>query len=333
MDVATIRARGAGRKVLSNEKGIALAFVAIFLAAMVAMAGLMLDTSRIALTATEVQTAADLSALAGAMARFGTKRSDPNAAAIAALQSNQAGGESLNGSNLSSLLVGNWTESRGFVANLPPLNAVKTVTRTNVGNMLMGAFSEDGKTTEVTKEAIAAMGTLGSGIATLPIVLGDCHFSGGSCYSDSCMPTLTQVPNTTNQSAWTAFFDNASNTNIQKYLDPGCNGASDGDAKTASIRVGDMINLSNGQVNNVLFDPISKMVNNCNRREFLIPIVSCAGNYNQAKAVLGFATILVDQVKSQGTPKGIWLHGIYKNTPGTFTTGTSYGTVTIKLVG
>jgi hypothetical protein len=64
---------------------------------------------------------------------------------------------------------------------------------------------------------------------------------------------------------------------------------------------------------------------------FVIPIVPCPGSYNQAKAVVGFAKIEIDSVKANGSPKGIWLHGIYDGSPGN-PGGGSFGLNVVSLV-
>lgn len=301
-----------------DDRGIAVPLVAIVMTVLVAMAAVGVDTGRVATVAAEAQNAADIAALAGARALADDE--DPTAKANALLGQNKINGLSAT-PFLQSLTIGNLDSNYNFVANASPANAVKAKVVTTVKTVVLGAIGSPNAT--VTREAIAALAGMGSGVPTLPIALGDCHFDP-SCTTQACMPYLSQVPNTTNNSAWTSFFvGNPNNNTVGQYIPTPCN-----DGMTQFLKVGDIINLSNGQVVPLLRDIECLLENGMNT--FVIPIVPCPGNYNQSKTVVGFAKIEVDSVRSTGNPKGIWLHGIYDGSPGT-PGGGSFGLNVISL--
>lgn len=312
---------------LGNQHGTALPLIAVFLTAMIAMTAFMMDMSHISVAANEVQLAADIAATAGARAQFARPQGIPLSEAQKAIGVNKVDGKSLANSNLILFQLGNYQDPGGFVPNGTPITAAKATVQTTINGNWMGGFSSSKQSSVVTKTAIAAFKALGSAVPTLPVVLGECHFQG-NCFSDSCMPSLTQVPDPTDSSAFTSFFENSTGaSNIAHYLDKDCLG----DGMKAFIKVGDIINVNNGQVNAMAaLKNIKCMVEQLNRRKYLIPIVPC-GRYNQTTKVLGFATIIIDQVKDSGSTKGLWLHGIYEDSPGTVG-GASFGTGTIGLV-
>lgn len=302
-----------------EERGVAVPLVAIVMTVLVALAGVGVDTGRVASVATEAQNAADAAALAAVRAVVDDE--DPTTRANQVLAQN-----SINGSPatpyLETLEVGYIDPNYNFTAGGTPANAVRAAVVAEVDTVVLGAIGHPKAT--VTREAIATLAGMGSGVPTLPIVLGDCHFDP-TCQSQSCMPYLSQVPNTTNNSAWTSFFvGNTSNSTVNDFMPEPC-----GDGDQQFLKVGDDINLNNGQTNPLLRD-IECLLNN-GMNTFVIPIVPCVGSYLQEKEVVGFAKIEIDYVVSNSSPKGVWLHGIYDGTPGS-PGGGSYGLNVVSLV-
>lgn len=304
---------------LRNERGIAVPLVAVCLVALIGLAAVGVDTGRVATVADELQMAADVAATAGTLAL--ADDDDATAGANAALQLNKVNGAVATAA-LQTIQVGNMNTSYTFTPNLAPLNAVRAQTQSVVNNILLDMIGRPQST--VTREAIATLAGIGSGIPTLPIVIGECNFNA-QCYHQSCMPYLAQVPDTTNNSGWTAFFENASNTNVGHYFGSPCGGG-----QQQLIKVGDIIQLANGQTSPLL-DRVDCLLDQ-GLHQFIIPIVECVGTFNQAKKVVGFAKIEVDYVVRSGSPKGIWLHGIYEGQqPGTPGGGT-FGLLAVMLV-
>ncbi|HYD50331.1 MAG TPA: hypothetical protein VEB21_18380 [Terriglobales bacterium] len=316
---------------IRNERGVAIPLILMTFTAVAAMTAYMLDTSRISITANEVQAAADIAATAGVRAQFTRPQGIPLEEARRSLTANTVDdGKPFTNSNLISFEMGNFNADGEFSPNSEPYNAARAVVQTQVQSLLMGNFGSGNETSTVTKAAIARFNPLGAARPTMPIVVGDCAFEE-DCFEDSCMPVLSQVPDNKDNSAFTTFFDHsASTSSLIDYLpDIPCIG---GGGETDLIKVGDYIHLLNGQ-SAAFLQKLEIAVEVCNHREFLIPIVPCAGQYNQTKEVLGFATIIVTQVKATGSKKGLYLRGIYRDIPGPpGGDGDFFGTGTISLV-
>lgn len=307
------------KKRFKEERGMAVPLVAIVMTVLVAMAAVGVDTGRVATVATEAQNAADIAALAGIRAVADDE--DPTTRANQVLSKNAIDGKTAT-PFLHTLQAGNLDVDGNFTSGGTPTNAVRAEIVAEVDTVVLGSIGVPKAT--VTREAIATLAGMGSGVPTLPVALGDCHFDPG-CDSQACMPYLSQVPDTTNNSAWTSFFvNNTNNGTVSNYIDSPC-----GDGNTQFLKVGDEINLNNGQSTPLLRD-IECLVNN-GMTTFVIPIVPCPGSYNQEKEVVGFAKIEIDYVIDQGSPKGIWLHGIYDGSPGS-PGGGNFGLNVVSLV-
>jgi hypothetical protein len=291
--------------------------------ALVGLAAVGIDTGRVASVANEAQNAADIAATAGAITLAGVQ--DPDAAETSADQTLAM--NFVNGVDASTALqtfeVGYIDPDYVFTAGMTPYNAARAVAGATVDNILLDVVGVE--QSSVQREAIATLSGVGSGIPTLPIVIGECHFNA-DCYHQSCMPYLAQVPDPDDNSAWTAFFDSASNSHIFPYFPDPCGGGVE-----QTIRVGDAINLGNGQVNPLL-SRVDCLVNTYGQTQFTIPIVECDGNFNQAKTVVGFAKIEIDFVISSGSPKGIWLHGLYEGQQPGPPGGGQFGLMAVSLV-
>lgn len=303
-----------------DERGVAVPLMAIVMTVLVALAAVGVDTGRVGTIATEAQNSADIAALAGVRAL--ADGDDPTTLANQTLSQNSIDGSAAT-PYLNTLEVGYLDADYNFTAGGTPSNAVRAEVVAQVDTVVLGAIGVPNAT--VTREAIATLAGLGSGVPTLPVVLGDCHFDP-TCESQACMPYLSQVPDTTNNSAWTSFFlGNTNNNTVGSYINSPCGG---GD--TQFIKVGDDINLNNGQSTPLLRDIQCLLDNGMNT--FVIPIVPCAGGtYNQDKPVVGFAKIEIDSVRSTGSPKGIWLHGIYDGSPGS-PGGGNFGLNVVSLI-
>lgn len=304
---------------LKNQSGIAVPLVAVCLVALVGLAAVGIDIGHVTSVANESQNAADIAATAGAIALAQDEDARTNADQTLAMNS-------VNGTiattSIQTFEVGNMGPDYGFTANMLPNNAVRAVAGATVDNILLSAIGFS--TSTVSREAIATLAGIGSGIPTLPIVIGECNYNS-QCYHQSCMPYLGQVPDPSDNSAWTAFFDSASNSNIDDYFPSPCGGGVE-----QLITVGDIINLGNGQVT-PLFNAVECLVN-AGVNVFTIPIVECVGAFNQPKKVVGFAKIEVDFVVSQGSPKGLWLQGLYEGQQPGPPGGGQFGLLAVSLV-
>ncbi len=311
-----------------RQRGAVMSAFVIGSVALLALTAVGIDIGRLTMVATEVQTAADAAATAGARALLGGAT-----AAIARSQAQSVVGQNRVGGataviQTSQLQVGTYNQAGAFVNGGTPATAVRATPAVSVRNLFGGIFGPSFANTTVTKTATAAAFGLGGGRPTLPLVLGDCHFPAlTSCFqTPGCLPSMTQVPNTSNNSGWTAFFDgSASSTNVNQYMPSECGGT----VTAPVIKVGDVISLNNGQLTGTL-----KNVDDCVKRNintFMVPIVSCNSNFNQSGTVLGFATIVVTRVEAFGSPKGVDLQSIFKEAAGE-PGGGNFGTYTIRLM-
>lgn len=307
-----------------EDRGVAVPLVAIVLAVMIALTAVGVDTGRVATVATEAQTAADIAATAATLALL--DGDTPATRANQVLAHNKINGSDA-GTMLTELVVGNIDPDYNFTAGGLPANAVRSQVTATIDNVVLGAIGAPQST--LVREAIATFAGRGDGTPTLPVVLGECHFDP-NCFEQSCMPNLSQVPSPSDNSGWTGFFEGANNTTVSSYMPdvdgPGCNGG----GLVQPLKVGDVINLANGQTTGLLRDVQCAL--NAGMRTFTIPIVPCNHQYNQAAPVLGFAKIEVDFVISSGSPKGIWLHGIYEGQQPGSPGGGQFGLLAVSLV-
>ncbi len=316
----------AGRR----QRGSTLAAFVVTAAALFALTAVGLDTGRLATVATEVQTVADTAASAGARALLaGATTSAARAQAQSVVAQNRVNGATAV-VQAAQLQVGSYNQQTGaFINGGMPAMAMRATPSVPVQNLFAGILGSSFRTTTVTKTATAASVGLGQGQPTLPLALGDCHFpSIASCFNTpGCLPSLTQSPNTSNNTGWTAFLDDASSApNISKYMPAACGGT----VAPPPITVGTSISLNNGQIASVLSrvdDCVKKGINT-----FLIPIVACGGNFNQSSQVTGFATVVVTQVQVHGNPKGLDLSAIFQAVAGP-PGGGNFGTYTIRILG
>lgn len=308
-------------RVVRNQRGVVLPMIGVAWVALLSATAIGAGIGRLTLASTEVQNAADVAALAGAAAVL--KLGDPEGDALSALSANEiALGAAA--PHLQELVVGSYDfAQKQFIANGDPSNSVMARVMANVDNVFGGLIQRPNQNVE--KIAYATLTGLRGGRPTLPVVIGDCNFQQ-DCYADHCMPRLTQVPNTTDTAGWTAFFQSSSSSAVTNLIPSPCGG---GNVQT--VWVGDVITLNNGQVGSAL-QAVECLINQGNVQH-LIPIVPCQGSFNQAKPILGFATIVLESVAVTGGNKGMNLHAIFKSDAiGVLGGSNLYGTGNIALV-
>jgi hypothetical protein len=301
------------------------------------MAVLGVDVGRLALTAGETQVAADAAAVAYARKMLRNEISggfeDPEPYARGVLKQNWIDGEEATMANME-YAVGRFDfESRSFRPGGFPANAVRAEGTADVNNIVAGVFGDP--TSAVNRFAVAAYGGASSVQPTLPIALGDCYFNKFQRTDDcSDLPVLQQVPDKDDNSCWTSLSSYSANASEAASMLPEecCQGGKCGGGDLPPpLAVGDEIDVLNGQANTLM-----QILDDCVRQgltEFVIPIVEC-GKCNQEMEVVGFATIDIAAVRTQGGRKGIDLASICNSDVGGMGGGTNgnFGTMTVSLV-
>jgi hypothetical protein len=307
---------------------VALTVLAVSMTALLAVAVIAVDLGRLAHTATEVQTVADVAATAGATAILGVG-ADPVVEALSVVTQNRVEGAAA-ALLPSAVELGSYDFASGtFVAGRTPLNAVRATATATVQNLIATILGSP--SSMVQKTATAAVTGVGSAAPMLPLVIGDCKFqayqSSGSCVS---LPGLRQAPNPNDDSAWTSLSSSAASAGTaRKYLPTSCGG---GGSVPPGLHVGYSVNRVSGSTTSLL-----QAVSRCARRgirRYVVPIVACGppSQFSQAMPVVGFATIDVTSVRTSGARKGIDLGAICNTTAAGGAGGGNYGTETVALV-
>jgi hypothetical protein len=302
-----------------------MAYVGIAMLAFVAFTVIGVDVGRLGFTAAEVQSVADTAAVA-AMSAAMRGRPNPVAEASEVVAKNWVdGGAATIGSAPTDIIqtlepgtydfaTGVFTPNGGNWVNAGAAHAVGTKT---VDNFLAGMLGS--VTSNVRRDAVAAVSGVCQGRAVLPIALGECYFTQFETSNPpncALLPTLTQVPNVGN-TCWTSLVNgNANQGDVTQYFPTQCcgNGNTCGsNAPPAPLHVGGTIGVINGQV-----DPVLRVIESCRAQgitDWDIPIIPC-GSCNQSATVVGFAHIHISAVRESGTDKGVDLSSLCKATPG-----------------
>jgi hypothetical protein len=320
---------GAARR----NRGSVIAFLAVALAASMGLAVVAVDLAHLSTAAGEVQTLADAGATGAVRTLMRPDVGDDEVAAVVdvLLAENTIDGVPGTSGAQRVVQVGGFDfETRAFTTAGTTRNAVRVSVTATVNNLVAGFYGVP--QSDVTREAIAAFSGPRTGRPMLPLVIGRCHFEDyertGACAD---LPELTQVPDGTDGSGWTSLaLDPASASAALRYLPADCGG---GGEEPPTVRVGDEINVMNGQANSVL-----KTVGDCvaaGHDEFVVPIVEldCDGKFNRQKAVIGFATLDVTGVRTKGGDKGLDVSAVCSTgEPGLVPGGPDLGTRAAALV-
>jgi hypothetical protein len=285
-----------------RERGAILAFTGIILMTLVGMTVVGVDLGRVAFTATEVQTVAEVAATGYAhswlqgLATSGDPGDGTCAAeALQVVDGNSIDGQLASASNIEGYERGfyNFDTNGPFSGAVPggeTANAVRA-TATDTINNFFGAIFGTPQTT-VRKTAVASL-TCGSRAQTLPLIVQDCQF-GGFDGPDDCpnLPQLSQQNIARDNSCWTSLGSSSANTNdIRALIDAQCCATGPGTCNLANyptVREGQDVTVMNGQ--SVLITSLQRCWDN-GFREFVVPITPCGTMCNQTNRISGFAAI------------------------------------------
>ncbi len=270
-----------------HQRGSMLPLTGVFMTVTTVLAALAVDIGRLSWTASEVQSAADGSALAGAKglavsAAHPLPTPVPDAIAVAAMNRTDGQPTHLAPPDID---VGNWAHGT-FTVTPFNVNAVRTRPHVPVSN-IMPVFHN--ATTTVNKQATAAYRTLGTAVPTLPIAIAqDCF----ACTVASCPPSIfvinfSSVP--VNNAAWFYPSSTTGAPGIDQFV-PACpNGSGGGGQPMGSFSDGDVLSLNNGSIASLCNKDFQCLVG----QQFVIPVVQsqCSIPLNGSDPIVGFATI------------------------------------------
>jgi hypothetical protein len=324
------------KRQVKHERGVVLAMAGLWLVAMSAIAAIAIGVSRLTDTATEVQTVADAGALSGASALLAGKSAYTVAENVA--QANQIDGKHA-AFDAADIVTGYYNPtSHQFVAGGTPQDAVQATAHATVTTLWAAIFG--GTTAPVTKQAVATYTPRSNnstpGTPTLPAAVGACFFTNfqttGAC---SDLPTLTQVPNPTNNSGWTSLQTGvqANKGNISPFLPTVCGcaaGACAGGQQAPLVTTGEQtgVGVQNGQ-EAALLQLLAQCVAN-GVTKWVVPVVAC-GTFNGDMTVLGYATVTISSVVATGSPKGINMTSICNTTTPGPPTNNNFGSGQVAL--
>jgi Flp pilus assembly protein TadG len=290
--------------------------------ALFGLAAVAIDLGRISMVANETQNVADIAATAGAVNLLNggnatTARSDAQSVVaqnrLAGAAASMATGD---------IQVGTYNpQTNTFTNGASPPDAVKATKTTTVQNLFAGFFGPSFMNSTVTRSATSGFTGPGQAAVTLPLVIGDCDFGAlKQCTLDpTCLPSLTQVPDPSNNSGWIK--------NDAPYYPAACGGPS----TPTIVNVGDSLVLQGGQGTGNWLRTVESCFNK-GITEFTVPIVSCAkSNFNQSAIVVGFATIDVTSIIDTTSAKGLNISAVFKEDTGAPAGGGAYGTGKMRL--
>lgn len=283
-------------KLLRNSRGQMLPGFVIGMFAFLGLSAGAVDISRHAFTATELQNLADAAASAAA------KAAGNSGSALAAAQEISSRNR-VNGAVLpltsGDVLVGHYANG-SFTAGGTPSNAVRVTAQTTLNNIISGVIGHP--TSTITRTATATIVSLGGGVPTMPIALGESFWN--NCIVYGCdQPQLVRVPDPADNAGWTGFFQSASNDQVKEYVPSStactANNVAGGGQQAPYITVGSIITLGNGQ-GNAMSAVQCYVCSNPAQNNFLVPVVKDNGPFNQSNEVVGFATIVVESFEYSG---------------------------------
>ncbi len=305
------------RRLLHEERAATAVLFTVFLTAMVGLMGAAVDMGALYTAKAQLQNAADAAALAAANTMLGTNAQNLAVAqpgtALSTAQAFSADNQAL-GVNLplkrplgSDFTIGYWDSSTGAfdpsrtglgITNPDWLTGVQVkVRRDNSANTPIHTFFAGIvglKQVELTAQSTAFLGFPGqvpSGVVDLPIAVLSSAIGNGDGPVDG-QPIVFHSSGDQN-GEWTTFFTwPANNPNVDKYVD--------GTLPIPGLKVGDEINLTNGNLSNNTFQDLKDRfeANAVNGQwQVTLPVIGHVGCGANQSAVVGFTTYVITDVQ------------------------------------
>jgi hypothetical protein len=276
------------RRNLGNERGISLIATGMWIMAFFALTAVGVDVARIAFTATEVQTTAEVGVTAAVTSFFNGKATGASETDGNTVVANNT----VSGSTAANPTYtwGNVNAAGAWTVGGAPTNAAEATATTNVNNLFAGIIGFQQATVRKTARATAA--TISSDNPTLPMALDQTCFDNQNCTADATQcPLLSTF---SNSACWTGFTQGANDSTIDGLV-PTTSGCSGGAGSLPFVSVGNSINMTNGTLANVYRDVLCYWCANPNA-EFVVPVFNdgtCGGSCPGSQTVTGFATVKI----------------------------------------
>lgn len=327
-----------------RQRGAVLAMVGMAMVVIVAMAVVGVDVGRVAFTANEAQSLADVGAMSGAQAlgqrlSSGNAAIDPDAEARAVMQQNSIGGGVASDANVESIRFGNWL-GNGFVpGTLAGADAIEVTTTETVDNFFAGLFGTN--QSSVRRIAVGQI-TPPTCAPVLPVAIGDCFFDFSDPSDCGSLPTIRLNPQAVQNGCWTSVHsvDAASASAFRSILPTACCGTPGcgGGTQPPVVSVDDTIRLQNG-VSNSALNILIACRNVSPPIDFVVPIIRCNSGGGVTctgdGTIIGFAVANVIGGQSQGANKYMDLDfkcGITPNCAGGGGTPNPFGGFQARMV-
>jgi Flp pilus assembly protein TadG len=305
MEAQRIQKRLIGIK--GDESGSAAVIVALLLVMLLAVAGLAIDYAHLAWVQRDLRKSAEAGSRSGARALWpltlwstSNNRPDPDCQAASTSALNIATSNKVDGVNLATsevtVEVGQWNyATQQFTpvtpANSSAANGVRVTAQRSSVQIIFGKFlgllSKD-----LSASAISIMDFASSvGQGTLPIALNKAYTAPGTPLF------INFTPDTDDNGGWFAdSTDQASAKTFKDYIN---------NAACSPLKIGDIINLQNGQDTSCLNELKDKLnLQPSKTLNVLLPVVD-TDKFNQSQPIVGFVPFQISEVLTGGNPKGV----------------------------
>jgi Flp pilus assembly protein TadG len=291
------------RQFFEDQRGASSIMVAVSLVVIIGMGAMAVDLGYVMSTRSEVQKAADASALAAASHLVqlyneqGTNLTAAEMTSAAVEAANQwSQNNTASNTNLTvasdDVVVGVWDPTnKTFTAggSADEINAVKVTVRrdstTNGPIQLFFGSVVGVSTVDVSSGAVSwfgSVGSVGEGVVTLPLVVSQEAYVRGD-------DILTFHADGEDNSGWSTFFEMGGGSSlVQSYIT--------GETPIPSVKIGDELRIYNGNMSNNIFKYMkNKVQENNGEWRVVLPIVE-GDKFIQTMKVVGFATLVITAV-------------------------------------
>jgi Flp pilus assembly protein TadG len=286
----------------SDESGSVAAVSAIVLVVLLGMAAMALDIAHLVSVRRDLTKAAEAGALAGARGLWpkilpstSASRSPDTVTAwqwaYDTARDNPVDGIKLAVNGVVSVSIGRWDYTTSqFTAGSAPYNAVKVTTRRDGVKMILGhlfgVFSRD-----VRASAIAVMDFAKAvGQGSLPIAINQEYTDPGTVLF------INFTPDPLDNGGWfTETSDSANAATFKDYIE---------NASCPPLKVGDIINLQNGNDTTTLQLMKDTLALHTNGWYVMLPVVNTS-SFNHAEPIMAFVPFKITEINDTSNPKGV----------------------------